>query len=133
MKLRAFFLALVVASCARHPAKAPELHFPTPLAAPVVIVEKPPVPPHVVAPSEPSPDAVLKDSETYRDEATRYVAWKNSKPANIETLTSMTAAVTDAIHAMKASRAHGHYDPVKVIAARAAVDALREFLAHKQD
>lgn len=80
-----------------------------------------------------TPAAVLRESATLHDEATRYVAWPKSKPANIYALIPLTRTLSRTVAAMQASRSHGRYGALQVAAARRAVDALDDFLTHKQD
>lgn len=115
----------------------------------VIIV--PPVPPvvavpavHSVAPpsitpapsasiSSLSPPQLLIAADQARTDAIGYVAWKLSKPENIDRLTTLTRQVNLTITAMKAGEIKGRYQPTDVIAARASVQALRSFLRTKGD
>lgn len=116
----------------------------------VIIV--PPVPPLVVAPAvhsaaappsiTPTPGAsiaslsppqLLIAADQARTDAIGYVAWKLSKPENIDRLTTLTRQVNLTITAMKAGEIKGRYQPTDVIAARASVQALRSFLRTKGD
>ena len=132
MKFRALLVVALFAGCA--PSKPVALEFPP--APPPAVVKAAVIvrhPPETVAPGIATADAVIRDSNTFRDEAGRYVAWTKSRPANIDRLSTLTVAVTAAVNVLRSSRTHGRYGVPEVMAARIAVDALREFLAHKQD
>lgn len=119
MRVIIFATALLV-GCA---AKAPEIVVVAPIPEPVEIVQ-----PTVKAAVVPSVPAVIAAANKARTDATGYVAWKASKPENIATLTTLTRSLNSAV-----AKLHDHPKPADVLAARAAVDALRSFLIHKDD
>lgn len=128
-------LVVTLASCAAAPAAGLE---------PVTFVEPIEAPPprvHVQTPSPtpvPSPAApasvVLQEGQDAQHEARRYAAWSESKPANIDRLSVLTAAVSRATAVMEQHRQpNRQYRVDDVCAASRAVDALRHFLANKDD
>jgi hypothetical protein len=134
-------LFAICAGCAAAPIAEPPVAAEAPLPVPPIPPARVPSPspspsvPVVVpaTPGGPSPAAVLADSATTQAAADRYVAWSKSRPENINRLTVLNARVNSAIRRMKTFLRDGHYDPARVLVARQAVDALRDFLAEKGD
>ena len=117
----AVILVALLASCAG----------PAAVEAPVgpLIVLHPPKPaarPRPAAPAKPadSPAAVTRDTDALQDQATQYVVRRDSKPAVIDRLASLTLQARRA-----ASRARRTKRPADVIAARVAADALAAVIA----
>lgn len=125
---RTLALALFLSGCAATPPPEPMPLPPEPVVTPIV---RRPSPPPTIATLTP-PEIVVAADQAHRD-ATGYVAWSKSKPENIDRLTTLTAALNTAVAQMKAGRAQGRYRPTDVVAARAALRELREFLIHKGD
>jgi hypothetical protein len=80
-----------------------------------------------------SPHQVIVAAEAAHDDAAGYVAWRESKPTNIERLTVLTRDLDGAITRMRAHEVGHKYPPGDVFAARAALRALRLFLREKGD
>jgi hypothetical protein len=122
-------IAVLLAGCSAAPASQddPLPLPPDPPPAPIAHQS----PPATVATLTP-PEIVLAAEQAHRD-ASGYVAWRLSKPENIDRLTTLTANMNAAVAVMKAGRVRGRYKPTDVLAARAAVRELRSFLANKGD
>lgn len=122
----------LLAGCTAAPVKLPPpviVH-----AAPEVIVVHVPVRAATTIPAlSPVPAALLRDSAVVEAQATRYVAGTKSKPANNYTIALLTAKVSHAVSAMKASERHGRYDAKTILAARAKLDALAAYIAATGD
>lgn len=113
-------------------------------AAPTEPIPTPPVP---VPPPELAPPSItalpeiasLSASELLAAadqavmDARGYVAWKKSKPANINALTPLTAALILAASNMRAGKVDHMYQAADVINLRAALGNLRTFLLTKGD
>ncbi len=80
-----------------------------------------------------SPPQVIIAADEARADAAGYVAWRQSRPDNIERLTSLTRDLNAAIMAMRAHRVANRYPAADVSAARAALRSLRLFLRNKDD
>lgn len=130
--MRALALAAFLSGCASAPAHddPPPRLPPVPASVPEV-VRTVPKPPATIA-TLTAPEIVVAANQAHRD-ATGYVAWSNSKPENIDRLTTLTSTLDAAVARMKAGRADGQYKPTDVVAARAALRELRSFLKNKGD
>lgn len=127
---RVLAVAVLLAGCSAAPIDDPLPLPPDPPPAPVVR-RPPPAAPPTIATLTPT-EIVVAANQAHRD-ASGYVAWKKSKPENIDRLTTLTANMNAAVAAMKAGRVQGRYNPTDVMAARAAVRDLRSFLTNKDD
>jgi PBP1b-binding outer membrane lipoprotein LpoB len=129
-------IALLLSGCAAKsaPEVVPE---PMPALAPVVRrpapLPLPPIPPDVASVATLTPPEIVVAADQARTDATGYVAWTHSKAANIDRLTTLTAALNTAIAQMQAGKVGGKYRPTDVTAARLALRELRSFLATKGD
>lgn len=132
--MRALALAAFLSGCASAPAHddPPPRLPPVPVSVPEVVraVPKPSGPATIATLT--APEIVVAANQAHRD-ATGYVAWSNSKPANIDRLTTLTSTLDAAVARMKAGRADGQYKPTDVVAARSALRELRSFLRDKGD
>jgi len=79
-----------------------------------------------------SPAAVVRDTATLKDQATRYVARRDSNPVVIDRLTTLTLQARRAVQRMQAGRTVHGYRQQDVVAARAAADVLAAFLGAPQ-
>ncbi len=115
---RALVLVGLLASCA--PSAAPK-----PPAGPFIVLN-PPKPLHRVpaSPAGDSPAAVVRDTEALQDQATRYVVRRDSEPAVIDRLSTLTFQARRA-----AARARVTKRQADVTAARVAADALAALIA----
>ena len=111
-----FLLSVALAACAHAPA-------PVTPAMPAAAVQAVPAtsPPGQVA-------DVLTAAEQAQNEATDYVASKQSQPDRIGDLTQLVRNLDAAIKALRASRQHGRYAPDKIAVVRGALGALRAVL-----
>lgn len=136
MKRIIMMLLLALAGCEPKP-------IPEPSTPPLAVVI-PPKPPKIIAPVAVPSDPVAAVSvlpatqlphaaQKSLTDADHYVAWNMARADNIDVLTVLTERVSNSIAAMKAGRAQGRYRPTDVMAARAALRELREFLIHKGD
>lgn len=130
-------IILLLAGCAASAVPEPPPQPPQPVEQPVVHVRRPAAP-VAVAPSGDavsalSPSDILVAADQARADATGYVAWKQSKPANIDRLTTLTLALNAAVSKMRAGKVVGKYQAVDVLAAKSALRELRTFLSTKGD
>jgi hypothetical protein len=135
-----FAVTLLLAGCASKPVPDVLILPPEPPPALPVARHLAPVPPPPLPPLDPpasvarlSPSEILIAADQARADANGYVAWKRSKPENIDRLTTLTATLNIAVAQMRAGRVRGKYAPTDIIAARAALHELRSFLATKGD
>lgn len=103
-----------------------------------ITVEPPMPPPQLVQRAAPAagpsaPQQVLAAAEQARTDAAGYVAWTQSKPANIHRLTDLTHELDLAIARMRTHEISQRYPAADVSAAQIALAALRSFLANKDD
>lgn len=130
MKLLPITLILLLVGCDKTAVDDP---LPTPpefVAAPVV--QRQQVHPTPTVATLTPPEIVVAADQAHHD-ATGYVAWKKSKPENIDRLTTLTATMNEAVARMKAGKVNGRYQPTDVVAARGALRELRSFLSNKGD
>lgn len=106
------------------PPPAPMRH-----AAPLPI---PPLPPSTDI-ARFTPAEIQAAADQARADATGYVAWKHSRPENIDRLTDLTSALNEAVARMRATKTHGRYADADVVSARSALQDLRWFLSTKGD
>ena len=122
--IRVGVLAAALAGCAPRPAAPPApvriQLVPMPVAAPAA----------ALAPTAnaPSAAAILRDTAALQDQATAYVARRDSKPAVIDQLTALTTQVRSAVQRMQANRSRAGYRRQDVTTARAAADGLAAYL-----
>jgi hypothetical protein len=146
IRLAPLLLASIVCGCGCSCAVKPQQAMAEPPATVVVAAKSPAAPsislgaPGRAAPADPiqaiatlSPRQVIAAAEAAREDASGYVAWRESKPSNIERLTVLTRDLNDAITQMRGHEVGQKYPPADVSAARAALRALRLFLREKDD
>jgi hypothetical protein len=130
---------MVLVGCAQPRAPAPvpvEAPAPPPVRR-VVPFPRPPIPPTGDATSQEevpaTPHDILVAADQARADAYGYVAWKQSKPENIDRLTTLMQDLNAAVTHMRAAEVRGKYAAPDVRAARTALGALRSFLSNKGD
>lgn len=100
-----------------------------PLGPAIVLTPPAPAPaPPRAATGTLSPAAVVRDTAALRGQATRYVVRRDSNPAVIDQLTTLTLQARRAVERMQAMRTRAGYRQGDVIAARTAADSLAAFL-----
>ncbi len=80
-----------------------------------------------------TPHDILLAADQARADAYGYVAWKQSKPENIDRLTTLMQDLNAAVARMHSASVRGKYAASDVRAARKALGALRGFLSNKGD
>lgn len=110
---------------------SPALALPLPPPAPPPLPLAPPTDPDTIASL--TPREVVAAAAVARADAGGYVAWKESKPDNIDKLTVLTRELDAAIAQMRAHETTRRYPPADVRSARTALQALRLFLKNKDD
>lgn len=95
-------------------------------------LEEPVLTKHTPSPTKEA-SAILKEAEQAKIDATGYVAWKKSRPENIERLTTLTLNLNGALQKMQHGKVRNRYSPGDVAAAQAALKNLQNFLQNKGD
>ena len=119
-----FLVILLLSGCAA--ADPPPL---PPVPEQEVIIPPQKVTPKAATVAVLTPKELLTAAAQAKTDATGYVAWKKSKPENIERLTTLTVNLDNAVKKME----QGHYTPGDVVAARGALKDLQTFLQNKGD
>jgi len=127
---RLIFAAALLAACTPRavPTPPPVVRYVAPV--PVAVA---PVVPSASGVAALTPAGVIVASDRACRDATDYVAWKHSRPENIDRLTVLTSAVQTSVRVMRAGEVRGRYRAVDVIAARSSLRQLLAFLADKGD
>ena len=122
------FVGLILSGCAA--ASEPD-EVVVPIPEPIKTEEPPPPAKPPAATKEAT--TIIKAAEQAKIDATGYVAWKKSRPENIERLTTLTLNLNGALHRMERGKTKGHYAPGDVAAAQVALKDLQNFLQNKGD